>query len=142
MRKAVEALLCAAVIAVAWTSATTNSHTQPANPSTAASAAPPQGASNPALRPHVPYLTTERRKQERARAIGQQHSQQIRRHPEWAKLRRLRQFRQHPEWAKLRRSRQFRQHPEWAKSHRWWLLHHQDSRGKGHPKSRAQHGRY
>jgi hypothetical protein len=156
MRKAVAALLCVAVTAVAWTSATTNARAQPANPSTAAPAVKPQGGANPALPPRVNYLTSERQKRERVQAIGQQHSQQLRQHPEWAKVRRSQQFRQHPEWrkvrrshlfhqhpewAKVRRSHLFHQHPEWAKSHKWWQLHHPHSGGKAHPKGRSTHGR-
>jgi hypothetical protein len=141
MRKAAEALLCVAGIAVGWAWATTNACAQPANSPTAAPAAQ-QGGVSAAVRPSVPPLTVDRQKRDRAQSIRQsrshqflQHpelaklrrSHQFRQHPEWAKLRRSHQFRQHPEWAKLRRSRQFHRHPEWAKQRRWWLLHHQQS---------------
>lgn len=157
MRKAAEALLCVAVIAVGSAAATTNARAQPANPPTAAPAAQPQGGANPALRPHVPSLTSDRQKRERAQGVGQRRSQQFHQHPEWAKLRRSQQFHQHPEWAKLRRSQQFhhhpewaklrrsqlfRRHPEWAKPRKWWLAHHQHSQGKVPRKGRSTYGKY
>jgi len=123
MRMTNASLFRVALVVAVGALSTASTLAQPGGAAPAPPATQPQSAVNPARRPHVPWLTSQRAKRERAQKIGGHKWRLFHDHPQWAKERRSRLFHEHPQWARERRSRLSHEHPQWARERRSRLFH-------------------